>query len=135
MVLVTLLVVTTSTLAVVAIYSVRGSKATLAELELQLEQSLEIKGWSLVSNQATALRSLVANHAMEDVGALVRQTKQEEEELIYGVFLAADAQPWAYVVPGAAQERPAVAGALPAGLEGVGRAGPGFRIVTRFGQP
>jgi signal transduction histidine kinase len=106
-VLTTLLLVTTSTLAIVAGYSMRLSRQTLAEMEAQIRSSIEAQGLSLVSDQAAALRSLVADNAFGDVANLVRATKEREADVVYGLFLAADGRPWVYVAPDAGQDRTA----------------------------
>ncbi len=104
-VLTTLLLVTTSTLAIVAGYSMRLSRQTLAEMEAQIRSSIEAQGISLVSDQSAALRSLVTDNAFGDVANLVRATKEREADVVYGLFLAADGKPWVYVAPDAPADR------------------------------
>src|SRR6185436_20030018 len=55
---------------------------------------------------AQALRGLVADNAFSDVRRLVEGTLREDPELVYGLFLGADGQPWAYASPTTAS-RPA----------------------------
>ena len=102
LVLTTLLLVTSSTLVIVAGYSMRLSRRTLAELEAQIRSSIEAQGHSLVIDQAVALRSLVTDNAFGDVAALVKATRDRESDVVYGLFLAADGRPWAWVSPDAA---------------------------------
>jgi signal transduction histidine kinase len=104
MVLLTLLLVITSTLLIVAGYNMRLSRRTLAEMEAQIRSSIEAQGLSLVSDQAAALRSLVSDNAFGDVAALVRATRERESDVVYGLFLAADGRPWVYVSPDAPDE-------------------------------
>jgi signal transduction histidine kinase len=104
LVLTTLLLVTSSTLVIVAGYSMRLSRRTLAELEAQIRSSIEAQGHSLVTDQAVALRSLVTDNAFGDVAALVKATRDRESDVVYGLFVAADGRPWAWVSPEAPKE-------------------------------
>ena len=99
LVLTTLLLVTSSTLVIVAGYSMRLSRRTLAELEAQIRSSIEAQGHSLVIDQAVALRSMVTDNAFGDVAALVKATRDRESDVVYGLFVAADGRPWAWVSP------------------------------------
>ena len=99
LVVVTLSLVITSTLVIVAAYSMRLNRQTLAEMEAQIRSSIDAQGLSLVTDQAVALRSLVTDNAFGDVAALVAATKERESDVVYGLFLAADKRPWAYVSP------------------------------------
>ncbi len=104
LVVTTLLLVTSSTLVIVAGYSMRLSRRTLAELESQIRSSIVAQGHSLVADQAVALRSLVTDNAFGDVAALVKATRARESDVVYGLFLAADGRPWVWVSPDARGE-------------------------------
>jgi signal transduction histidine kinase len=139
-VLLTLLAVTSTTLAVVAGYSARVAGDTLAELEAQIRHSIETKGSSLVANQATALRSLVAESAFGEVATLVRVTKERESDVVYGVFVGADGKPWAFVAPPRAQVDVAALARELTDVGGAHASEPRARVraqgqgIERFGQ-
>jgi signal transduction histidine kinase len=105
LVLTTLLLVTSTTLVIVAGYSMRLSRRTLAELEAQIRSSIDAQGHSLVIDQAVALRSLVTDNAFGDVAALVKATRDREADVVYGLFLAVDGRPWAWVSRDAPSDR------------------------------
>jgi len=104
----TLVVVASATVLVVAGLSYVSSRATLASIEGHLRAAIIQKGTGIVSNQALALRDLVADNAFGDVARLIERTVEEDEQVVYGLFLSAEQHPWGYA------ERASRGGARPA---------------------
>jgi two-component system chemotaxis sensor kinase CheA len=96
---VTLVVVTGATVLTVGYMNYRSARATLDTIETQIRQSIARKGQGLATNHALALRSLVADNAFGDVARLIERSVQEDEEMLYGLFLGADGKVWTYVPP------------------------------------
>jgi two-component system chemotaxis sensor kinase CheA len=92
----TLVVVSTATLVVVAGMNVVSARKTLRTIEGHLRASIEHKGAGLVTNQALALRDLVADNAFGDVARLVERTLEKDEQLVYGLFLDEDQKAWGF---------------------------------------
>jgi HPt (histidine-containing phosphotransfer) domain-containing protein/HAMP domain-containing protein len=95
----TLSVVAAAVLATVSALHVWTVRDTLSLVEAKIRESIIRKGQGLVANHAQALRGLVADNAFSDVRRLVDGALREDPELVYGLFLGADGQPWAYVSP------------------------------------
>jgi HPt (histidine-containing phosphotransfer) domain-containing protein/HAMP domain-containing protein len=95
----TLSVVCMAVLVMVAVLHIWTVRDTLALVEAKIRESIIRKGQGLVSNHAQALRGLVADNAFSDVRRLVEGTLREDPELVYGLFLGSDGQPWAYASP------------------------------------
>ena len=98
---VTLVVVTGATIATVGYMNYRSARATLDTIETHIRQSIARKGQGLVTNHALALRSLVADNAFGDVSRLVEHSVSEDDEMLYGLFVAADGKVWTWVPPAA----------------------------------
>ncbi|HKO91988.1 MAG TPA: ATP-binding protein, partial [Polyangiaceae bacterium] len=49
-----------------------------------------------MDNHALALTGLVADNALGDVQSLVQRAVEEDTDLVYGLFVGHDGQPWAY---------------------------------------
>jgi signal transduction histidine kinase len=96
---VTLVIVTGATVLTVGYMNYRSARATLETIETQIRQSIARKGQGLATNHAMALRGLVADNAFGDVARLVERSVQEDEEMLYGLFLGADGRVWTYVPP------------------------------------
>src|SRR6476660_3260457 len=96
---VTLVGVTGATVLTVGYMNYRSARATLDTIETQIRQSIARKGQGLATNHALALRSLVADNAFGDVARLIERSVQEDEEMLYGLFLGADGKVWAFVPP------------------------------------
>jgi len=101
-----LAVISTVTLIVVAALSYLSSRATLATMEARLRENIARQGSELVSLQALALRDLVADNAFGDVARLVERTTQQNDDLVYGLFLDSELTPWAYAWRGADPKNP-----------------------------
>ncbi|HXU82767.1 MAG TPA: ATP-binding protein [Polyangia bacterium] len=95
----TLSVVCAAVLVMVAVLHIWTVRDTLSLVEAKIRESIIRKGQGLVSNHAQALRGLVADNAFSDVRRLVEGTLREDPELVYGLFLGSDGQPWAYASP------------------------------------
>jgi len=105
---VTLVVVTGATVLTVGYMNYRSARATLDTIETHIRQSIARKGQGLVTNHALALRSLVADNAFGDVARLVERSVSEDDEMLYGLFVAADGKVWAWVPPAALVRDPSV---------------------------
>ena len=91
-----LAVICSVTLVVVAALNFLTSRATLATMEARLRENISRQGGQLVGVQALALRDLVADNAFGDVARLVERTTQQNDDLVYGLFLDSELTPWAY---------------------------------------
>src|SRR5262245_57432992 len=96
---VTLLVVPGATVVTVGYMNYRIARATLDTIETHIRQSIARKGQGLATNHALALRSLVADNAFGDVARLIERSVQEDDEMLYGLFLGADGKVWTYMPP------------------------------------
>jgi HAMP domain-containing protein/HPt (histidine-containing phosphotransfer) domain-containing protein len=105
----TLALIASAVLIAVTSLHIWSARSTHAVVEAKIEESILRKGYGLASNEAQALRELVADNAFGDVRRLVRSTLHDDPDLVYGLFLAADLRPWVYVSPdsvdGAAPDR------------------------------
>ena len=96
---VTLVVVTGATVLTVGYMNYRSARATLDTIETQIRLSIARKGQGLATNHALALRSLVSDNAFGDVARLIERSVQEDDEMLYGLFLGADGKVWTYMPP------------------------------------
>jgi HPt (histidine-containing phosphotransfer) domain-containing protein/HAMP domain-containing protein len=95
----TLSVVCAAVLATVMALHIWTVRDTLSLVEAKIRESIIRKGQGLVTNHAQALRGLVADNAFSDVRRLVEGTLREDQEVVYGLFLGSDGQPWVYAAP------------------------------------
>jgi signal transduction histidine kinase/CheY-like chemotaxis protein len=77
----------------------RTTVANAADVERLIRDGIAGKGRVLTANHALALRGLVVDNAFGDVRNLVWQATERDSDLVYGLFLASDGTPWAYVSP------------------------------------
>ena len=89
--------ISTITLIIVGVMGFLDSRATLGRLEASLRDNIARQGGALVAQQALALRDLVADNAFRDVARLVERTAEQNDDVVYGLFLDAERTPWAYV--------------------------------------
>jgi signal transduction histidine kinase/CheY-like chemotaxis protein len=68
----------------------------LLEMERQVTAQIAEKARMLVDNHALALSGLVADTAIGDVQALVVRAVEQDDELVYGLFLDQENKPWAF---------------------------------------
>lgn len=99
LILATLLVSGVGILSAVILIQVRSSAESLAAIEAQIRASIEDKGRVLAKSHAIALTDLANDNAFMAMNALVGQAVQEDPDLVYGLFLSADGDPWAYFAP------------------------------------
>jgi two-component system, chemotaxis family, sensor kinase CheA len=92
----TLVAVSTATLLVVAGLNFISSQKTLRNIEDRLRAGIEAKGKGLVTNQALGLRDLVMDNAFGDVARLIERTLEDDEQLVYGLFLDEDGKAWGF---------------------------------------
>jgi two-component system, chemotaxis family, sensor kinase CheA len=102
----TLVVVTGATVATVAYINYRSARETLEAIETHIRQSINRKGQGLATNHALALRSLVADNAFGDVARLVERSVQQDDDMLYGLFLGADGRAWIYIPPASVSDGP-----------------------------
>lgn len=95
----TLTVVGISTTVFISWIQVQHTEIRLAETERQIRAGLKEKGERLATNHALALRNLVLDNAFGDVQSLVGRVVEEDEDVVYGLFLSAEHNAWAYVSP------------------------------------
>lgn len=100
-----LLIVGGMTLVVVAAMNYASSRDTLSIIESNLRGSIQRKGSDLVESQALALRDLVADNAFGDVGRMVDRTVEQDDRIVYGLFLGPDLKPWRFAYRGAQGQR------------------------------
>ena len=92
----TLVAVSAATLLVVAGLNVLASSKMLKTIEGHLRTSIEHKGKGLVANQALGLRDLVSDNAFGDVARLIERTLEEDEQLVYGLFIDEAQRAWGF---------------------------------------
>ena len=136
----TLITTTAATLSLVSV----GMIAVVAYLQLSLSQSqlqgdekliteaLESKGKILSSSHALALKGFVDANAISDVRDMVTRAVEEDASVVYGLFLDADLNPWAYQAPNSGEGADAweLLGITEAFLESE----TGYRKVSYFEQ-
>ena len=113
----TLSLVSVGMIAVVAYLQLNLSQSQLESDEALITEALESKGKILSSSHALALRGFVEANAISDVRDMVTRAVNEDQSVVYGLFLDADLNPWAYQAPNSA--------------EGAGAAG----IAAIYGNP
>jgi two-component system chemotaxis sensor kinase CheA len=91
--------VAAAVLVTVAALHIWTAQNTLALVEGKIQESIIRKGQGLVTNHSQALRGLVADNAFSDVRRLVEGAQREDLEVVYGLVIGADLQPWAYASP------------------------------------
>ncbi len=104
--LATLVGVAVPTLATVAWMNYTDSQANLEWTRQQIREGLSTKGSVLATNHAIALRGLVVDNAFADVEGIVRGAVKEDPDIVYGLFLSADPEPWVFVAPGVDPNEP-----------------------------
>ena len=101
----TLSLVSVGMIAVVAYLQLNLSQSQLENDEALITEALESKGKILSSSHALALRGFVEANAISDVRDMVTRAVNEDQSVVYGLFLDADLNPWAYQAPNAAEGR------------------------------
>jgi len=89
----TLLLVTAfigvATASIVAVTIMRSSAAHLARVQRSIEEGITSKGRVLTENHALALRDLTLDNAFLDMQRLVDRATQEDEDVVYGLYVNA----------------------------------------------
>jgi two-component system chemotaxis sensor kinase CheA len=91
-----LIVLSVATLLVVAGLNWMTSSKALKIIEGHLRVSIERKGAVLVANQALALHDLVMENAFVDVARIIARTLEQDEQLVYGLFLDEEQKAWGF---------------------------------------
>lgn len=99
----TLSLVSVGMIAVVAYLQLNLSQNQLESDEELIAEALEAKGKILSSSHALALKGFVDANAISDVRDMVTRAVEEDTSVVYGLFLDADLNPWAYQAPNAAE--------------------------------
>lgn len=94
----TLVVVSCGTLFVVAAMNFVASRKTLDTIQNLIRDNIVQKGSNLVGNQSLALRDLVLDNAFGDVGRMVERTVEQDEQLVYGLFVDEQQKAWAFTL-------------------------------------
>src|SRR5260221_7300465 len=94
-----MLLLSTVTMTSAAWVNYVTEKDRLADIERHIRQSIRSKGATLTQSHAIALKSLVADNAFSDVRRLVSQAVEEDDDVVYGVFVSAENGVWAYASP------------------------------------
>ncbi len=94
-----LTLVALSILGLVSYLNMRTEQVRLVEIESQVRAKIESKARVLVDNHALALRGLVADNVFSDIKTLVERAVTTDDDIVYGLFVSAEGQPWAYTSP------------------------------------
>ena len=87
-------------LSLVAYMSSSQSSTTLKKSEQSVRSTLQDKGSLLVRNNSEALKGMVDDNDFSAVQDIVSNTVRNDIDLIYGIFVDVDMQPWVYAEPG-----------------------------------
>jgi two-component system chemotaxis sensor kinase CheA len=85
-----------STLAIVVFLNVQGSRVQLAQVEGHIRDGITSKGRVLTQNHALALRGLTLDNAFLDMQRLVERAVQDEQDLVYGLFVNSERETLAF---------------------------------------
>ncbi len=93
-----LLLMSVATLSAVAWTNSATENERLTDIENQIRQSIHSRGSTLSESHALALKNLVSDNAFSDVMNLVSRATGQSD-VVYGAFVSAEGQSWAYVSP------------------------------------
>ena len=93
-----LLLMSVATLSAVAWTNSATENERLTDIENQIRQSIRSRGSTLSESHALALKNLVSDNAFSDVMNLVSRATGQTD-VVYGAFVSAEGQSWAYVSP------------------------------------
>jgi len=79
-----------ATLAIVVVQSIQASARQLAAVQHYIEEGISSKGRVLTEHQALALRGLTVDNAFLDIRRLVDRAVQEDQDVLYGVYVASE---------------------------------------------
>jgi two-component system chemotaxis sensor kinase CheA len=94
-----------STIAIVVTTSKRASQDHLRSVQRYIEEGIESKGRVLTENHALALRGLTLDNAFGDMQKLVRNAVEDDQDVVYGLYVNADGKVVAYSRRGQGQPR------------------------------
>jgi HAMP domain-containing protein len=80
--------------------STNQSADALAKSEDSIRSTLRDKGQLLVKNNSQALKGMVDDNAFSAVQDLVSSTVRDDIDMVYGIFMDVDMQPWVHARPG-----------------------------------
>lgn len=75
------------------------AKQNLLSIEEHIQRALNEKGRVLTESHALAMQSMVSDNAFGAIRELVYGVIREDDELVYGLFLDEQSQPWVYASP------------------------------------
>jgi two-component system chemotaxis sensor kinase CheA len=81
-----------STLTIVGVMSAQASAQQLRAVQRYIEEGIASKGRVLTQNHALALRGLTLDNAFLDMQRLVERAIQDDDDLVYGVYVSADSE-------------------------------------------
>jgi HAMP domain-containing protein/HPt (histidine-containing phosphotransfer) domain-containing protein len=84
------------TLGIVAFFSTQASRQHVAETQRQIEQGIISKGRVLTTNHALAVRGLILDNAFLDMQRLAERAVQEDDDLVYALFVNAELESLAF---------------------------------------
>lgn len=93
------ILVTLAMLGAVALGQVRATQESIRSIEAHFREHQREKGRLLITNQVLALRAMASDNAFSDIRQLVRQTVEEDADIVYGTFADARGAPWVIVTP------------------------------------
>ncbi len=88
-----------TTLSLLAWFNFQNEAVRLRETERQVRQAIQDRAEVLVENHALALSGLVAENSFTEVEKIVTRAVEGDDQIVYGLFVAADGKPWVYVAP------------------------------------
>lgn len=81
-------------LSAVAWLNVQNTEISLKQTEKSIRNGLIAKGKTLISNNSQALKGMAEDNAFSAVQDLVSSTVRDDDDIVYGIFMDADKQPW-----------------------------------------
>lgn len=84
-------------LSIVAIMTIYTANTNLKNSEQQLFQALVTKGNTLVVNNSQALIEMVSDNSFSAIHNLVSATVNNDNDIVYGVFMDTSMQPWTII--------------------------------------
>ncbi len=81
-------------------HEVRTGEVALNLAEQRIEGALDAKGRSLTTGHGVAFRILAMDNAVTDMGRLLQSTVENDPDIDYGAYIAADKNLWAFASKG-----------------------------------
>jgi len=86
-------------LSLVSTLSIHSAQEALARSENQIKKALIAKGKILTQNNSEALKGMVEDNAFSAIQILVSSTVQADSDILFGVFMDIENNPWVEVTP------------------------------------